>query len=58
MIHFDTNVLIALPLWSHRRHAAIRRVAAGEPGAVCSIVWYEFAIGPIDGDEIELNLQL
>lgn len=54
MIHFDTNALIALPLWARQRHPAIRRVVAGERVAVCSIVWYEFAIGPIEQSEIEL----
>lgn len=54
MIHFDTNALIALPLWARRKHPAVRRVAAGEPAGACSIAWYEFAIGPIDERELEL----
>ena len=54
MIHFDTNVLIALPQWARAGHPAIQRVVAGEPAAVCSVVWYEFLIGPIDSAEIEL----
>lgn len=54
MIHFDTNALIALPLWARQKHTAIRRIASGEQAAVCSIVWYEFAIGPIEQSEIEL----
>src|SRR5882724_28816 len=54
MIHFDTNALIALPQWPRAKHPAIRRVAAGEPAAVCSVVWYEFLIEPIDAAEIDL----
>ena len=54
MIHFDTNALIALPQWSRDRHPVIERIVAGEPSAVCAVVWYEFLIGPIDSDEIDL----
>ena len=55
MIHFDTNALIALPQWARNAHPVIRRVVAGEPAAVCSVVWYEFLIGPIDAAEIDLT---
>lgn len=54
MIHFDTNALIALPQWSRDHHRVIERVVAGEPAAVCAVVWYEFLIGPIAADEIDL----
>ncbi|MGH8426750.1 MAG: type II toxin-antitoxin system VapC family toxin [Gammaproteobacteria bacterium] len=52
MIHLDTNALIALPLWAREGHPTIMRIAKGEPGEVCSVVWYEFLIGPVDEDEI------
>lgn len=54
MIHFDTNALIALPLWARENHPTIRQVVNGEPAAACSLVWYEFLIGPIDAVEIDL----
>ena len=54
MIHFDTNALISLPIWAREDHPAIRCVLDGEPAAVCSVVWYEFLIGPINTDEIDL----
>lgn len=54
MIHFDTNALIALPLWAREDHPVIRLVLDGEPAAVCSVVWYEFLIGPIEAAEIDL----
>jgi predicted nucleic acid-binding protein len=54
VIHFDTNALIALPLWARENHAAVRQIAEGEAAAVCSVVWYEFLIGPIDTSEIDL----
>ncbi len=54
MIHFDTNALVALPLWAHENHPAVQQVASGEPAAVCSVVWYEFLIGPIDTAEVNL----
>lgn len=50
MIHFDTNALIALPLWAREGHAAVQRVLDGEPAAVCAVVWYEFLVVPIDAD--------
>lgn len=55
MIHLDTNALIALPEWSRaKRHpAVIERVLGGEPAAVCSIVWYEYCVGPVAEDEAE-----
>jgi predicted nucleic acid-binding protein len=54
MIHFDTNALIALPLWARENHPAIQQVVNGEPAAACSVVWYEFSIGPVDKTEIDL----
>lgn len=54
MIHFDTNALIALPLWAREHHPVIRQVVDGEPAGVCSVVWYEFLIGPIEATEIDL----
>ena len=54
MIHFDTNALIALPLWARESHPVVQRVAEGEPAAVCSVVWYEYLIGPIETAEIKL----
>lgn len=54
MIHLDTNALIALPQWSHEQHELIDRVVDGEAAAVCSIVWYEFLLGPLANDEAEL----
>lgn len=54
MIHLDTNALIALPLWAKQEHPVIARIAAGEACAVCSIVWYEFLIGPVESGEVQL----
>lgn len=54
MIHFDTNALIYLPQWAKGGHTVIERVAAGEPAAVCSIVWYEYLCGPLNQEEVEL----
>lgn len=54
MLHFDTNGLIALPAWSRERHPLVMRVAEGEPAGACSVVWYEFAIGPLGDRELEL----
>ncbi|HEX7381521.1 MAG TPA: PIN domain-containing protein [Nevskiaceae bacterium] len=54
MIHFDTNALIALPEWSRMAtHPVIERVLAGELAAACSVVWYEYAVGPVDDGELE-----
>lgn len=54
MIHFDTNALIALPLWAREGHPAVQRVADGEPAAVSAVVWYEFLVGPVDETEVRL----
>jgi predicted nucleic acid-binding protein len=54
MIHFDTNALIYLPRWAKDGHPVIKRVVAGEPAAVCSVVWYEFLCGPLADDEAAL----
>lgn len=54
MIHFDTNALIALPHWARARHRIVERVAAGETAAVCSLVWYEYLLGPLVEGEPEL----
>jgi len=54
LIHFDTNALVALPHWAEQGHPVIQGIAAGQPGAVCSLVWYEFLIGPVDESEIRL----
>lgn len=54
MIHFDTNALIALPHWARDRHPVVVRVIAGEAAAACSVVWYEFLLGPLAQDEAAL----
>jgi predicted nucleic acid-binding protein len=54
MIHLDTNALIALPLWARESHPIIRRIVDGELAAVCALVWYEFSIGPVETEEIDL----
>lgn len=54
VIHFDTNALVALPLWAHENHPAIRRIAAGEPAGASTIVWYEFLVGPLTETEHRL----
>lgn len=54
MIHFDTNALIALPVWARDEHPAIARIANGEPCAVSAVVWHEFLIGPVEPEEIRL----
>lgn len=54
MIHFDTNALICLPQWAKDGHPVVTRVAAGEPAAACSVVWYEFLSGPLVEGEAEL----
>lgn len=54
MIHLDTNALIALPEWSRaKRHSVIDRVLVGEPAAACSLVWYEYCVGPLVEGESE-----
>lgn len=54
MIHFDTNALIALPRWARDGHEVVARVVDGEAAAVCSMVWYEYLLGPLVDDEAEL----
>ena len=54
MIHFDTNALVALPLWAREGHPAVARVLAGEAAAVSAVVWYEFLSGPLAIDEAKL----
>lgn len=54
MIHFDTNALVALPLWAEQGHCVVQLIAGGEPAAVSTIVWYEFLIGPVSEEEIAL----
>lgn len=54
MIHFDTNALIALPHLARGGHPAITRVANGEIAAVCSLVWYEYLLGPLAEEESDL----
>ncbi|NCT66724.1 MAG: type II toxin-antitoxin system VapC family toxin [Rhodanobacteraceae bacterium] len=54
MIHFDTNALIALPLWARSGHPALTRIVEGEPCAVCAVVWYEFLAGPVEAEEVRL----
>lgn len=54
MIHLDTNALIALPLWARQEHPIIARIVAGEACAACTVVWYEFLIGPVDSNEVRL----
>lgn len=51
MLHFDTNALIALPVWARAGHPIVQRVAAGEPAATSSLVWYEFCVGPLAENE-------
>jgi len=54
VIHFDTNALVALPLWARDGHPVVRRVLAGEPAGACAVVWYEFLNGPLMQDEADL----
>jgi len=53
-IHFDTNALIALPLWVRADHPVIQRVQRGTPAAACALVWYEFACGPVSDEHKQL----
>jgi hypothetical protein len=41
VIRFDTNALVALPLWAEQGHPVVQLIAGGEPAAVSIIVWYE-----------------
>ncbi|HEY5647571.1 MAG TPA: PIN domain-containing protein [Pseudomonadales bacterium] len=54
LLHFDTNALIALPLWARDGHPVVQRVLGGEAVAVSTIVWYEFLIGPLEPREAGL----
>ena len=54
MIHFDTNALIYLPQWAKDGHPVVKRIVAGEPAAVCSVVWCEYLYGPLADDEAAL----
>jgi len=51
MMHFDTNALIALPVWARTGHPIVARVASGERAAASSLVWYEFSVGPLVANE-------
>lgn len=53
-IHFDTNALIALPLWVRADHPVIQRVQQGTPAAACALVWYEFVCGPVCDEHKQL----
>jgi len=53
-IQFDTNALIALPLWVRDDHPAIRRIQQGTQAAACALVWYEFLCGPVSDDHKQL----
>lgn len=54
MIHFDTNALVALPMWAREGNEVVSRVVEGEAAAVCALVWYEFLLGPLAEDEAGL----
>ncbi|MGY6554045.1 MAG: type II toxin-antitoxin system VapC family toxin [Wenzhouxiangella sp.] len=56
MLHFDTNALIALPVWARSGNPIIQRVAVGEPAAVSSLVWYEFCFGPLGEAEASMAM--
>ena len=51
MLHFDTNALIALPVWARVGHPIVQRVAAGEPAATSSLIWFEFSVGTLAENE-------
>lgn len=53
-IHFDTNALIALPLWVRADHPVILRVQNGTPAAASALVWYEFVCGPVSDEHKQL----
>ena len=53
-IHFDTNALIALPLWVRAEHPVIQRVQQGTPAAASALVWYEFVCGPVSDEHKQL----
>ena len=50
VIHFDTNALIALPIWVQQDHPAIKRIQKGSTAAACALVWYEFVCGPVSAE--------
>jgi predicted nucleic acid-binding protein len=54
VIHFDTNVLIALPVWARQGHPVIARLEQGVAASVCSLVWCEFVSGPVSEQEVHL----
>jgi predicted nucleic acid-binding protein len=54
VIHFDTNALVALPLWAREGNEVVSRVVEGEAAAVCAVVWFEFLMGPLAEDEAGL----
>ncbi|TVS13608.1 MAG: type II toxin-antitoxin system VapC family toxin [Wenzhouxiangella sp.] len=56
MLHFDTNALIALPVWARQGHPIIQRVTGGEPAAASSLVWYEFSVGPLANNEAAMAM--
>lgn len=56
MLHFDTNALIALPVWARTGNPIVQRVAGGEPAAASSLVWYEFCVGPLAEDEATMAM--
>jgi predicted nucleic acid-binding protein len=47
MLHFDTNALIALPVWVKQNHPVVQHIERGGACAVCALVWYEFLCGPV-----------
>ncbi len=53
-IHFDTNALIALPLWVRAEHPVIQRVQQGTPAAASALVWYEFVCSPVSDEHKQL----
>lgn len=54
MIHLDTNALIALPEWLRQDNATVNRIIDGEPASACSIVWYEYTVGPLVEGEADM----
>jgi predicted nucleic acid-binding protein len=46
-LQFDTNALIALPVWVRGGHPVIQRIERGDAAAACALVWYEFVCGPV-----------
>lgn len=53
-IHFDTNALIALPMWARADHPVVARIQRGTPAAACALVWYEFVCGPVSDEHKRL----